>query len=277
MEFENGNSISCLDYGVFDSEQACCGDGQCNNGEDTGSCYADCYVPDPPGPQTAVLVNGSFNPTPPDWISYGSAEFNAIWSTYGVEPVTHFWEENDLGNVTGSYEGIYAGAGPLASRINALPAGEVNIVAHSHGGNVAMLSTSMLNRNISHLIELATPVNYDFDRTVYGVGERCIASSWSDEVQFLGASPYQIGNYTVAEVLFHAFDQLAEDAWLNQDWEAYAVFQGLALGALYDMSYWWSTTKEEFWSWVIPFNGFGHSDMHEPTVWSYIPGFCKNQ
>lgn len=90
MEFENGNSISCLDYGVYDPGQACCGDGQCNNGEDTGTCYADCYVPEPPGPQMTILMNGSLNPSVPGWMQPGSGEYNALWATYGTEPILHF-------------------------------------------------------------------------------------------------------------------------------------------------------------------------------------------
>lgn len=168
MEFENGNSISCLDYGVYDTGQACCGDGNCNNGEDTGSCYADCYDPNPPGPQVAVLVNGSLNPLPPDWISYGSAMFNAVWGTYGVQPVTFFWSQNSAGEVTGAYEGITDGAIDLADAINTLPAGNVNIVAHSHGGNVSIIATGYINRQIQHLVELRYARELELPRYVSG-------------------------------------------------------------------------------------------------------------
>jgi|CXWK01.1.fsa_nt_gi hypothetical protein len=43
MEFENGNDITCLDYGVYDTEATCCGDSVCEatRGE-MGYCNFDC-------------------------------------------------------------------------------------------------------------------------------------------------------------------------------------------------------------------------------------------
>lgn len=53
LAFENGDSISCYDYGTYDTSQSCCGDGICNmsldeNGNPTdnnefGNCYTDCH------------------------------------------------------------------------------------------------------------------------------------------------------------------------------------------------------------------------------------------
>lgn len=42
MEFDNGNAITCLQFGTFDSN-LCCGDGYCaSDYEDAGSCPSDC-------------------------------------------------------------------------------------------------------------------------------------------------------------------------------------------------------------------------------------------
>lgn len=50
MEFENGHSISCLEYGTFDAD-TCCGDGFCaTDYEDAGSCAADCDLNVPATP-----------------------------------------------------------------------------------------------------------------------------------------------------------------------------------------------------------------------------------
>ena len=59
MEFINGNMVSCRDYGVYDTDQMCCGDSVCDGetGETLETCSADCYVP-PVEPQTTFLVNG---------------------------------------------------------------------------------------------------------------------------------------------------------------------------------------------------------------------------
>jgi hypothetical protein len=44
MEFENGNDISCLQYGAWDGS-ICCGDGICDGESEFGSCNADCPPP----------------------------------------------------------------------------------------------------------------------------------------------------------------------------------------------------------------------------------------
>ena len=51
MEFENGNDINCLEYGVYDQDQFCCGDSLCNleANESCDACQDDCGTccPDP--------------------------------------------------------------------------------------------------------------------------------------------------------------------------------------------------------------------------------------
>ncbi len=42
MEFENGNDITCYDYGVWDEEAVCCGDARCDEGEIVATCEEDC-------------------------------------------------------------------------------------------------------------------------------------------------------------------------------------------------------------------------------------------
>ena len=43
MEFENGNDITCLDFGVYDEEAACCGDFLCDvSAGETAYCANDC-------------------------------------------------------------------------------------------------------------------------------------------------------------------------------------------------------------------------------------------
>ena len=52
MEFENGNDITCLEYGVYDEDQFCCGDGLCNleASESCSACQDDCNACLSPGP-----------------------------------------------------------------------------------------------------------------------------------------------------------------------------------------------------------------------------------
>jgi len=47
MEFENGNNLTCLGWGTWDTDSVCCGDGVCDTSPDCeiGSCLADCPEP----------------------------------------------------------------------------------------------------------------------------------------------------------------------------------------------------------------------------------------
>ena len=59
IEFENGNQISCYEYGTYDTTQSCCGDGVCDashnedgsptDSNETGACAVDCGAPPPGG------------------------------------------------------------------------------------------------------------------------------------------------------------------------------------------------------------------------------------
>jgi len=70
IEFENGNAITCLDYGVYDADSFCCGDFVCNPtvAEDCGTCSSDCggcLSPEPVCPNS-VCETGEFCNTCPD-------------------------------------------------------------------------------------------------------------------------------------------------------------------------------------------------------------------
>lgn len=281
VEFENGNMISCRDYGVYDTSQMCCGDAICSaeTGETVETCAGDCYVP-PVEPQTTILVNGSLTPSMPDWMQTGSPTFNAIADTYnGQAPIQFFWAQNSIGEVTWpDYSGIYAGAALLAAEVNSRPAGEiVNFVAHSHGGNVLIASMAYLNRPVKHLIELGTPVNWDLPRYSVGFGAqyRCTASSWVDDVQFSGASPYQVAGYFI--FLSESID-LYNQAWAylaNGDEENWAIYMAFAYAASEASEWFWRSTKLELDGDTITWTWLNHSQMHEPFVWNQLPYYCK--
>jgi hypothetical protein len=223
-----------------------------------------------------VLVNGSFNDSIPEWMQQGSPEFNAIAQTYGRDPIQFFWSQNSLGDVSWpQYSGIHDGAFDLAAAINALPPSEVNIIAHSHGGNVAIEASWGVNRLIKHLIELGTPVNWEVERHSGWVGWRCTASSWDDIVQFEGASSIQVANFWIAWYEYGFYLNKASDDFYVGDYEQMAIDLAIATGFYGDSQWWWSTTKEEWQGSTIGFSGLEHSSMHEPYVWSQIPGYCK--
>ena len=238
--------------------------------------------PPPPQNKFVLLINGSFAESPAGWTAPGSPMFNAVAATYGVTPDPWPWTTNSFGDVIApNYNGIWYGGWQLANYLASLPAGEVNIISHSHGGNVVLASQVWSGRQIRRYIQLATPVNWDFGQWRYAIGYtvagRCQVSSDTDWVQFFGASPGQITNFAIAMYAAHAGSQEAYDALRRGDyWEAFAWFAAASFAA-YAADYWFWTTKDEVEGadWVFYNYGLGHSDMHEPPVWNAIAPYCK--
>jgi hypothetical protein len=229
--------------------------------------------------QNTFLINGSFDDSP-DWAQPGSDEFNAIAATYGAPPRPWQWTSNSLSQVLPpNYSGIISGGFALANFLKSLPPGDVNLISHSHGGNVVLMSQVWSNRPIRRYIQLATPVNWDFGDWRYALGYnvagRCQASSRADWTQFFGSSPYQVGNF-----FYSAYRSVAG---------AIEAFEALIQGD-YDSSYWWfaqsvfdaiqadnwlDSTKIEIEGPTFMFGGLGHGDLHEQPVWNAIAPRCS--
>src|SRR5260370_826541 len=90
-----------------------------------------------------IMVNGSFEAYP-EWMNTGSSEWWAIYNTYEYDPIQFRWFDNDIFAVTSAtwYAGIFEGAQSLADFISffSTPNDALNVVAHSHGGNVAKIA-----------------------------------------------------------------------------------------------------------------------------------------
>lgn len=221
-----------------------------------------------------VLVNGSFVSPPVPWMEPGP-EFDAITGTYGAAPTQSYWQPDS--NVWPPfYVDIVGGRYPLANFLSSLPPAQTNLVAHSHGGNVAIMATYLENRRLQHLINLGTPINWDLPGLLGGAGaySRCQISSTADWVQFMGASPYQIANF-IYDIYWsivgavEAFAALAAGDYAT----AFAFFSRSVFEAI-EATYWWLTTKVEVDGPTYMFSGLGHSDLHEPPVWNAIRSYC---
>lgn len=228
--------------------------------------------------QQTFLINGSFDDSPA-WAQPGSDEFNAIAATYGSAPMAWQWTSNGWPQVLPpNYNGIISGGFDLANFLNNLPPGDVNLISHSHGGNVVLMSQAWSRRPIRRYIQLATPVNWDFGYWRYALGYntagRCQASSTADWKQFFGSSPYQVGNFfyysyqSVAGAIeaFEALNRADYDSayW----WFANSVFDAL------EANYWFDTTRIEVEGPTFVFNSIGHGALHEPPVWNAIAPYC---
>jgi hypothetical protein len=271
---------TCGDYGVCndggggDGGWGGGGDGGGGGGGNTGGGGGN---PNCPSPSTTVLVNGSFDSFPP-WVQVDSPERNAIRDTYCAEPQFFPWVENSLIEVLPPYAGMVEGGIELAGYLNGV-SGDRNVITHSHGGNVALMATWAGAPAIKHLINLATPVNYDFGIFRFAesaVEHRCeVSSGYTDWTQFGGASPYfQI--YPFVQDFYEGVRAayLSAAAAFNGDWET-AVYFGLVSAWYFNDadSFFWST-KIEVDGPTYVLMGYAHSDMHEPEVWSQIKGVC---
>ena len=232
------------------------------------------------GTEVTILVNGSFNAYPP-WMDNGSPEFTAITDTFGHPPLQFRWLDNDIGAVTfpSNYSGIRSGGLALASYINGLGltlGDKLDVIAHSHGGNVALEASYFLSRPYSHLINLGTPVNNDL-RGLGGHGavSHCQVSSYTDFTQFSGASPHQVEKYYehLARAGIYAYH--AAKAARDGDWSAFAYYSGLVAYHEAQAQLWWLSTKWELGARNRMFFGNQkHSDLHEPPIWNAIKNQC---
>ena len=232
-------------------------------------------------PQTfTILINGCCVDPSGSWIHPSSAMSLSIGSTYGQTPMPWAWTSNSLLATTPpSYSGILTGGQDLANFLTSLPPGQVNLISHSHGGNVVLTSQIWSSRQIRRYVQLATPINWDFGdwrlALGYTVSGRCQASSWSDWQQFFGASPYQVGNFAYAAYNSIAGAQNAFEALLAGDYESsYAWFASSVFNAL-QADAWFESTKVEVEGPTYMFSGRSHGEVHEPYVWDNLPASCK--
>ena len=231
--------------------------------------------PPPPPASYTFLINGAFNASP-EWAQPGSAEYNAIAATYGYAPQPWVWASNSTAEVLPpAYYGIVNGGQELANFINSLPAGDVNLISHSHGGNVVLISQAFGIRPVRRYIQLATPVNWDFWpwrwAIAYGqVAWRCQVSANNDWIQFSGSSPFQQLQfywelYDAGSAVWEAIQALR-----NGDYAAAIWWFSQSAIDLIQADYWFDTAKYEVEGPTLVFSNVSppHGGTHEPPIWN---------
>ena len=226
---------------------------------------------------TTALVNGSFVSPPAAWEVPGQPDqiYEAINSWYGFAPTVAPWSP-DTWVFPPSYSDIWGGGPTMAAILAGMPPGDLNVVTHSHGGNVAILATYYMSRPLRRLINLGTPINWDLYGYLGGAGAygRCQISSSSDWVQFAGSSPTQILNFAYAIYSSVVGAIAAFNALIVGDyWGALAYFQ-YSVFAVIVADYWWYSTKIEVDGPTYMFSGLGHEDLHKAGVWNAIAPYC---
>jgi len=151
---------------------------------------------DPEGLFTVVVPGTNYNKD--DWSEGGAAsEFlSNVGETFGEPPIIFDWSGNN------NKRAREAAANDLANQINNHDFNEgeqLNIVGHSHGGNIAIDASNNINKSINTLVTLATPVRVvGYNPSRNNIGKHINAYSWLDPVQKSGGGATslseQIGN-----------------------------------------------------------------------------------
>jgi pimeloyl-ACP methyl ester carboxylesterase len=118
-----------------------------------------------------------------EWYAPGSAFVRAVLAPHGIEPL---WPDDPF-VWDGEADGVgwwgrerkhlvwQAAAANLVYRLKALPLEQRNLIAHSHGGQVALYAASVLPLN--RLITVTTPVRGDMVHTI-AVARANIGAWW---------------------------------------------------------------------------------------------------
>jgi hypothetical protein len=223
-----------------------------------------------------ILVNGAFDEFPA-WMDPSSPEYQAIGMSFGGQEVTYNWGGDDV--VFPAYSSIYDAGFGLANFINShsfAPGEGLNIVAHSHGGNVVKIATTLgLSHAINNLVNLGTPQNFDLPSiNTSQVVNYCQVSSIADFKQFFGASPLQVDLYLAAQDNAVYYQNLADQALLNGDDDSFFLYESIAVSFLTDAEFWFFSTKIDPAANNVLFSTLGHSDLHEVPVWNVLRYAC---
>ena len=129
-----------------------------------------------------ILIHGTWsNPS-----RAFNAEFvSAVTTTYGESPIFYKWSGGD------NDEARQAAARSLARFLEDYeaehPCERINVVAHSHGGNVAFLASQYTGARIDNLVTLGTPIE-SYSPNMENIGHILMVSSSNDRIQPIGGS-----------------------------------------------------------------------------------------
>ena len=218
---------------------------------------------DPSGLLTLLVHGTGSDPNEHEWANYGSEFWQNVSTTFGEEATPFDWREYSSTlqvSFLEGYYGILAGGLKLANFLNKYPFKEgekLNIVAHSHGGNIVKVASLLINHEIDNLVTLGTPQNSDLGVIINGhkaAKNHCNVSSLVDYKQFYGSSPTQVaatGYYTglgfangYASTHYWWMSIFEPDPYLKAYYQGQSVYHA-QLSALYfaDAAAWYMSTR----------------------------------
>lgn len=202
---------------------------------------------DPDGRLT-IIVHGTFA-NKENWPNPGQPFNDAVSSTFREHAVAFKWSGSN--NVQERSKGAMALA--LFVQNNIKPGEKLNIVAHSHGGNIVKEYTNLNNAiTIDNLVTLGTPQRDDYKINKNKVRNYVNAYSNNDLIQTKGgySGKLEVGSAGRVDSMADSNINAASGALLNKQ----GPIDTRRIN--YDADY-------------------GHGDLHTPSAWKQIEGSVK--
>ncbi len=145
---------------------------------------------DPSG-QLTVIVPGT-NYSKKTWSEKGRAKdfIASVGKTFNEPPIVLDWSG---GNTKKARKEAVAKLADLVGGSDFAEGEKLNIVGHSHGGNIAIQYSQSSNRQIDNLVTLGTPVRSDYQPNYDMIGTHINAYSNLDLAQFGGGQAFARG------------------------------------------------------------------------------------
>jgi RHS repeat-associated protein len=146
---------------------------------------------DPSGLLTIIIPGTFYNPK--DWSASGAeANFiSSVGNTFNDSAHTEVINDPSIWSGADTAAAREKAADSIANGINNYsfaPGEPLNIVGHSHGGNVGILVSQMITHPISNLVTLATPVQNNYQPNYSIIQNHINVYSTHDPVQTIGGS-----------------------------------------------------------------------------------------
>lgn len=148
---------------------------------------------DPTGLLTVIIPGTYYNEK--NWSESGSAQafINSVAKSFKETHSTQVINDKNVWSGADNDAARQKAADHIAQLIKnyGFAAGEeLNIVGHSHGGNIAILVSQKTNRKIDNLVTLATPVRADYQPNYAIISRHLNAYSIIDMAQFMGGGQF---------------------------------------------------------------------------------------
>jgi RHS repeat-associated protein len=241
---------------------------------------------DPRGLLT-IVIGGTGNSNNPDWATSGLS-YQEMYNMFQEFPILLPWDSDLLCTMSGSCIG--AAGKKLADFMkpylaNLQPGETINIVAHSHGGNVVKSYTNEANAvPIDNFVALGTPQRDDFKVKPGMVKNYYNVYSENDRVQILGGPIAAVAISASISIIFNR----SVSSTINIPGAPPGVNTGLQIASTSAFVYVLVQIFPGLAGRCDPFArninvstvpGFGtvdHPDLHGPEVLNYVFGQIRN-